>query len=118
MLHPDGKTISGWTTRPAGGWAPDAVLWHPPGAKSIDSVGRVVDATEIDDAAFVRAELDKRQRYLDRIRRMVVGGVMRLTPALAKFLGLPSPDGVELVDRHEPTLQQVLQQIAYRVGSN
>lgn len=63
-----------------------------------DRAGRIVDVDpdpgEI--MAFVTAELAKHDRYLALIRERVRSGKVRLTAFLAKMLGLPFEDGVEL----------------------
>jgi hypothetical protein len=52
-----------------------------------------------DDYDWVTAQVNRRERYLDRLRDMVRAGRMKLDAALAKMLGMRFDDGVELVPR-------------------
>lgn len=108
-LSADGKHVEGWVFRPAGKvWAPhdrDPLLWLPPSAtksSDIDQAGSIVDVTwDVGELkAWVTAEVNKHERYLDLLRSKVRSGTMRLTSFLAKMLGMPfDEDGVELTPR-------------------
>ncbi len=50
-----------------------------------------------EERAFVTSQIAKHNRYLDMIRERIRHGTLKLTAALAKMLGLPFNDGVELV---------------------
>ena len=100
--------VEGWCRPPADDvWQPSDLLWLPPSATKstdIDGVGRIVDVNDFDGVtphAWVTAELNKRERYLEFIRERA--GAYRLTAQLAKFLGMPfDEDGAELVPRTGP----------------
>ena len=108
-LSADGKHVEGWVFRPAGKvWEPhdrDPLLWLPPSATKstdIDQAGSLVDVTwDLDETkAWVMAELNKRERYLDLLRSKVRSGAARLDAFLAKMLGMAfDEDGVELTPR-------------------
>lgn len=110
MLKADGLTIVGWVPAPPSGWEPEGLLWSPPGAKSgPDVFGSVQDATTYGSVAmWVRAQLDRRRSFLDKLRAAVLAGKLHLTSAaVAKLLGLPFDDGVELVEPPGALLRQV-----------
>lgn len=107
-LTPDGQHVQAWVTRPTGKvWEPhdrDPLLWLPPSATKstdLDEAGRIVDVTwDIgEERAFVTSQLAKHNRYLATIRERVRAGTLKLTAALARTLGLPFDDGVELAPR-------------------
>lgn len=90
-------TVVGWSARPEALWTPEELLWTPPGTKSLDLAGEIVDARSFSDRTWVVAQLGKRDKYLDIIRQRVRAGVYRLTPALAKILGIDE-DGAVLAE--------------------
>ena len=100
-LSSDGQHVEGWVRKPDGVWRPEDLLWLPPSATKstdIDRAGAIVDVLEgPGDYDWVTAQLNKRERYLDMIRAKVRAGAVRLTAALAKFLGMDFEDGAELV---------------------
>lgn len=103
-LSKDGH-VEGWCRRPADGvWRPADLFWLPPSATKstdIDDIGHVVGVNDfggIGDHAWVTAQLNKRERYLDLIRERVRQGAYRLTAQLAKFLGMDD-DSAELKPR-------------------
>ncbi len=96
-------TLVGWVKPPADGvWRPEGLLWTPPGTKAMDVAGEVVDAVKIatvDTHLWVTSQLRLRDRWLELMRQRVLAGVMKMTPALAKMLGMEFPDGVALKGR-------------------
>lgn len=99
-LSDNGELIEGWVRRPSGAWAPEDLTWHPPNAvksTDVDGIGRIVDVTEgLGDLDWIRAQLDRRAKYLDVLKSRVRSGALKLTAALAKMLGLDE-DGAQLV---------------------
>lgn len=104
-LSKDGDHVEGWVRPPGDGvWKPSDLLWQPPNATKstdIDGIGRIVDVIDYEmDYAWVTAQLNRRQKYLDLIREKVRIGAYRLTAQLAKMLGLPfDEDAAELIPR-------------------
>lgn len=108
-LSHNGQCVEGWVMAPAGQvWQPEGgdLLWLPPSATKstdVDRAGSIVDVgplTPDEKMAWVTAELNKHERYLEMIRNKVRSGAVRLTSFLAKMLGLPfDDDGVELSPR-------------------
>ena len=104
-LSHNGQCVEGWVMAPTENpWQPKGgdLLWLPPTATKstdVDRAGDIVDVTwDVgEQMAFVTAELNKHERYLEMIRNKVRSGAVRLTSFLAKMLGLPfDDDGVEL----------------------
>ena len=105
-LSDNGQLVQGWVRLPtAKVWAPKDgdLLWLPPSATKatdIDRAGSVVEVQELGDIAWVQAQLDKREKYLDYIKAKVRAGAYRLTAALAAMWNLPlDEDGAELTPR-------------------
>ena len=102
MGYKDRNLLMGWVQTPADNWEPEELIWRPPGTKSLDGAGVVVDARAFAGSPdqWVIAQLDRRSRYLDLVKRMVLDGSLSLTASLAKMLGLPFGDAVSLQDRN------------------
>lgn len=89
-LSSDGRHVRGWVKVPAGAvWRPEDLMWLPPSAAKstdLDRAGEIVDVTldPGETMAWVTAELNKRERYLELLRSKVRSGAMRLTSFLAK----------------------------------
>jgi hypothetical protein len=106
-LTPDGMHVQAWVATPPGQtWAPEGgdLIWLPPNATKstdLDDIGRVVDvAGDPEVQAFVTAEIDRHNKYLDFLRDKVRAGKMKLDAFVAKMLGVPfDEDGVELTPR-------------------
>lgn len=102
-LSSDGWHVEGWVKHPEGPWSPEDLLWLPPSATKstdIDRAGEIVDVIEgIGDYDWVTAQINKHDRYVDAIRDKVRAGAVRMTAALAKFLGMDFDDGAELIPR-------------------
>lgn len=109
-------TIVGWSARPQTSWSPADLLWTPPATKTLDLAGEIVDARTIGDRTWIVSQLKLRDRWLDVIRQRVLAGAYKLTPALAKLLGM-SDDSALLEDtdprqRAWRDLQGLLQRVA------
>ena len=108
-------TLVGWTNRPESAWRPDDgdLLWTPPATKSLDAAGEIVDVKTFENLpgrSWVTAQLGKRDRWLEVIRQRVKAGTYRLTPAMAKLLGLDD-DGALLEDRAAPSNARVMAEL-------
>lgn len=98
--------IMGWVEAPRV-WAPQDLLWVPPGTKALDLAGQIVEAEAFagfEGRQWVTAQVKKRDRYLEAIRQRVLDGRYRLTAALAKLLGLRFDDGALLSSEPERAL--------------
>jgi len=110
LYGPRGKgLVLGWVQPPADGtWSPADLLWTPPGSRSLDRLGEIVDAVVYPGtpSAWVTAQLAKRDQYLELLRSRVLAGSMKLTASLARMLGMRWDDGVRLdaraVDERAP----------------
>ncbi len=106
MLLPDGLSVVGWVPHPAvASWEPEDLLWTPPGTKmGPDRLGEVVDVKSGEIWDWARAQLDKRNRFNQKLRELVLSGRLQLDAALAKRLGMTA-DAIELDelgnDRHD-----------------
>lgn len=116
-LSYNGTIIEGWVKAPADKARQPQdgdLLWLPPSATKstdVDRAGSIVEVgpwTPGEDMAWVQAQLDKRERYLDLLRDEVRAGTLRLTAALAKMLGLAFGDGAELTPLTAPALGATL----------
>ena len=102
-LSHNGEIIEGWCKPPASGvWTPSELLWSPETAtkaSDFDAIAEIVDVDDgLSDLAWIQAQIDRRARYVDRIRDMVRAGKYRLTAGMAKLLGWDD-DEAELVPR-------------------
>lgn len=101
-LSADGKTVTGWIRLPSPLWTPDQdVLYVPPGAKALDydKAADVDVFVPMGERAWIRAQLDKRSRYLEFVKRRIVEGGYQLTAAMRKILGIEDDDHVGLLSR-------------------